>query len=278
MCRFDPGMEEFRRLLDCLGLSWQGYRRVRKGIKKRIRRHMQESGYATSEQYLVALEQDKELRTESERLMTVSISRFFRDRALWHALEKKILPDIIERNREKIRVWFAGCACGEEVFSFAILWDQLQGQFNTLPVLEALATDMNTVYLEKAKEGVFSRSSLKEVPDEVRAKYFLRQEGEERYRIMPLFRMGITWKLHNLLHDPPDESFDIIFLRNNLLTYYKPEISRPALQKIIACLMPGGYLVIGSHEKVPVNMENMLPFENFSYILQKKDRTQSSTI
>ena len=68
----------FGRLLEFLGLSWPGYRRVRKGVKKRVGRHMQA--------YLEKLMQNKEVRRQCERLMCVSISRFFRDRRLWEAL------------------------------------------------------------------------------------------------------------------------------------------------------------------------------------------------
>ena len=33
---------QFHQLLDRFGFSWAGYRRVRKGVKKRLARHMQE--------------------------------------------------------------------------------------------------------------------------------------------------------------------------------------------------------------------------------------------
>ena len=155
---------QFRQLLNRIGFSWRGYRRVRKGVKKRIRRHMKALGCQDFEAYLRALDNDKVLRAQCEVLMTVSISRFFRDRGFWEIFENQILPEIIDRNRDRVKVWFAGCACGEEVFSFTILWDRLQDRFQDLPDLKLLATDMNLVYLERARLGLFSRSSLKEVP------------------------------------------------------------------------------------------------------------------
>jgi chemotaxis protein methyltransferase CheR len=47
--------DSFRRLLNRLGLSWQGYAKVRKGVKKRIGRHMQELGLLTVDDYLRTL-------------------------------------------------------------------------------------------------------------------------------------------------------------------------------------------------------------------------------
>ena len=260
---------QFRQLLNRFGFSWRGYRRVRKGVKKRIRRHMRALGTQDFEAYLGALDNDEELRAEFEALMTVSISRFFRDRGFWETLENQILPEIVDRHREGVKVWFAGCACGEEVFSFAILWDRLQERFQVLPDHKLLATDMNLVYLERARLGLFSRSSLKEVPADVRTKYFERQE-ENQYRIAPSLQRGISWKRHNLLDDPPEGNFQLIFLRNNLLTYYEKELKAPALEKVISCLVPGGLLIIGSHEKLPLETNDLLPYNGHSYVFQKK--------
>ena len=122
---------QFRELLHRFELSWDGYRKVRKGVKKRIRRHMQQLKCQNVRDYFVALEKDKEQRRQCERLMTVSISRFFRDRGLWLMLENEVLPCIIDNNKALVKVWSAGSACGEEVYSFKILWDRLRERFES---------------------------------------------------------------------------------------------------------------------------------------------------
>ena len=266
---------QFRRLLNHFGLSWRGYRRVRKGVKKSIRRHMKALGYKDFEAYLMAIDNDKALREKCEVLMTVSISRFFRDRGFWETLENQILPEIIHGNRERVKVWFAGCACGEEVFSFTILWDRLRDRFQALPGLKVLATDMNLAYLERAQLGLFSLSSLKEVPADVRTRYFKRQEKANQYRIAPSLERGISWRPHHLLHDPPDRSFHLIFLRNNLLTYYEEALKAPAFEKVLDCLVPGGLLIIGSHEKLPLETSDLLPYSEYSYVFQSRDLSRN---
>ena len=60
---------------------------MRKGVKKRIHRHMQELGCRNVEAYLLALDEDREVKEQCERLLTVSISRFFRDRGLWQTVD-----------------------------------------------------------------------------------------------------------------------------------------------------------------------------------------------
>jgi len=258
--------QQFRQLLNRFGLSWKGYRRVRKGIKKRIRRHMQQLGCRDLETYLRSLGHNQELRQQCERLMTVSISRFLRDRQLWHNLERQILPHIIEKNKERVIVWFAGCACGEEVYSFKIAWQSALTHSKCHPNLEILASDMNSDYLEKAETGIYSRSSLKEVPDKVRAAHFEQQNGERYFVLSPSMKNGILWRIYNLLDDPPEKDFNLIFLRNNLLTYYGHELKKPAFRRIIQRLLPGGFLIIGAREKIPVKISHLIPFKGLPYI------------
>jgi chemotaxis protein methyltransferase CheR len=261
--------QQFRRILDFLGLSWNGYRKVRKGVKKRISRHMLQIGFRGVDELLSAMETEWELRKQVENLMTVSISRFFRDRGLWQALEKHILPEIIEKKYEKVNVWSAGCACGEEAYSFKILWDTMEGDFERFPDLELWATDMNPLYLDKARAGVHPASSLKELPADIRSQYFYPAKGDH-FAVTDSLKEGILWKVQNFLFDdPPQTEFQIIFLRNNLLTYYKDKIRKYALGRIVEDLAPGGFLIIGSHEKLPAERQALVLFPPHPNIFQK---------
>lgn len=107
---------EFRMLLGHLGLSWPGFRKVRKGVKKRVRRHMVKLNCSDVEEYLLELDRSIEVRRQCERLMTVSISRFFRDKGMWAVLGEEILRGLMNTHLEKISIWSAGCASGEEVY------------------------------------------------------------------------------------------------------------------------------------------------------------------
>ena len=91
--------QQFRQLLNKLGLSWDGYRKVRRGVKKRICRHMQQLGCRTMKEYFFALDQSKDARQDCERLMTVSISRFFRDPTFWESLEDDVLANLATKDR-----------------------------------------------------------------------------------------------------------------------------------------------------------------------------------
>ena len=259
----------FRQLLDYFNYSWEGYRRVRKGVKKRITKQMLQLKCRNIDEYFSLLNKDGEVRQQCECLMTVSVSRFFRDRLLWKIIEDHIVPNIIEDNRKKVKFWAAGCACGEEVYSFKILWESLQSRFDYIPELEIWATDMNPVYLRRAKDAIYSLSSLKEVPQELREIYFIHHEEEGFFRVAPSLKKGILWKVHNLLFELGEFNFQIIFLRNNILTYYKDELKQAAFNKVMDSLAQGGFLIIGSHEKLPIESRDLLPFGDQVYIFKK---------
>jgi chemotaxis methyl-accepting protein methylase len=265
--------QQFRQLLNLFGFSWKGYRKVRKGVKKRINRHMKELNCRNMSAYLAELEKEDEVRQHCEILLTVSISRFFRDREFWLTLEKKLLPELIRKKRTRIKVWSAGCACGDEVYSFKIVWDRLQKSFANVPELEITATDINPVYIDKARAGIYSPSSLKEVKKEFQSIYFKRKEKKKLYEVKASLGWDISWKIHHLLSDPPDSDFDIIFLRNNVLTYYEDRLKEKAFKKVLNSLAPNGLLIIGSHEELPFETADLNGVAPHSFVFRKEKKT-----
>ena len=81
--------KQFCQLLNRFGFSWAGYRRVRKGVKKRVTRHMHNIRCRNIEEYIETIEKDRETQLQFERLMTVSISHFFRDIRLWEMIQER---------------------------------------------------------------------------------------------------------------------------------------------------------------------------------------------
>jgi chemotaxis protein methyltransferase CheR len=262
---------DFRRLLKELGLSWRGYRRVRKGVKKRITRHMRRRGFESLDKYLEGLEGDERLMNECRQLMTVSISRFFRDRNLWKFLQEEILPGLSALHPTALKVWSAGCASGEEVYSLKIVWETLKGSMSSPPELQVLATDMNPDYLLRAKTGLYPESSLKEVEPPLKSKYFQTIEKESFYRINDQLKPGVEWREHDLLFDPPPACcFQLIFLRNNLLTYYEERGAIEGLRRLLESLESGGFLIIGANERLPAEVIGLDLHPRFRDVFQKQ--------
>jgi chemotaxis methyl-accepting protein methylase len=260
--------DQFKILLEYLQYSGSGYRRVRKGVKKRISRHMQQLGCRNVTEYLKILDLEPGTRQECELLMTVSISRFLRDRRLWEMLENRWLPDMIANAPPVIKVWSAGCACGEEVYSLKIIWERLAQRFEHLPTLDLLATDRHPQYLARARAGIYNRSSLREVAPDWREIFFESRKGNRQYLVKDHLKSRIRWVIHHLSTDPPERDFKIIFLRNNILTYYRKEAQKKALKGILKSLSPQGLLIIGCHESIPFQPVTLNAVPEFSYVFQ----------
>jgi chemotaxis protein methyltransferase CheR len=266
---------QLRQILLALGLSWKGYRKVRQAAKRRLDRFMQEQGIRSMDSFLSALATNPDLKKEAQRIATVSISRFFRDRDLWAALENQIFPLLLVQTPRQIKVWSAGCARGEEAYSIRILWEEFSRRHRAMPSLDLWATDLNGEFLARAQAGSFSLSSMKEVREEWRRRYF-EPAAPFLLAIVPPLKNGIQWKIHDFIADePPQKDFSLIFLRNNLLTYYQEEIKKSALGKILQGLRPGGFLIIGSHEKLPEEMAGWMPSELHSSIYQKASANET---
>ncbi len=262
--------ERFREVLRYFGLSWEGYRRVRRGVKKRLQAHMLALGTRSVKEYLERLEADPAEGREAERLLRVSISRFFRDVVLWHGLAQDVLPELTRRGGGPVRVWSAGCGCGEEAYSFRMIWQALGERIGGLPELELWATDASPDFLDKAREAVYGAGSLKEVPEEWRRACFDRRPRGNRFSLHRELKRDIRWRVHDLVREePPAAGFHLVFLRNNLLTYYEKKVRDPVFQRIASALGPEGILILGKKERLPGEEGSLVPLIGCPYAYKK---------
>ncbi len=239
----------FRKLLDELGYSWEGYRRVRKGVMKRLTNHMHRLDIRSADGYLDRVRSEPEIRREVRLLLTVSISRFFRDRPLWAFIQETVIPHMIWGNPPLVRAWSAGCALGQEAYSFKMVWLLYQEERGPLPPLSLMATDINEDYLNRAARGIYEKRVLRDVPEAHRKKFFVRHP--DHYGASEALKENIAWRVHDLCgEEPAAHGFDLIFMRNNILTYLNKEQQRAPVEKVINALAPGGFLIIGDREHI----------------------------
>ncbi len=269
--------DSFRKILQFFNLSWRGYRRVRKGVKRRLAKHMEACGCRSMDEYLQFLEKNGRANRVAQELLTVSISRFFRDTRLWEVMENCVIPKTEKSTgtpgAQAVRAWSAGCSCGEEVYSLKILWHLLRGKNPHLPSLQILATDSNPEVLRKAQMAVYPQSSLKNLPSQVLDEAFFK-EGKD-FVLREEFKKGIHWKQHDFIREPPPaQSFHMIFLRNNLLTYYGHTLQTRSLWAILETLRPEGFLVIGQNETLPVEPDFLKTCIEYRFIFQKLRHNQ----
>jgi chemotaxis protein methyltransferase CheR len=239
--------------LPSLGFRWAGYRKVRRQVCKRIGRRLRALDLPDLAAYRSLLESTPSEWRALDGLCRIPISRFWRDRAVFDFLAAALLPRIAaeaEREREsEVRVWSAGCASGEEPYSLAIAWELGAAAAPPPPPLRLLATDADEFLLERARQGCYRAGSFKDLPPAFREAAF--DETDGLFCVRERFRAGIEFRHEDIREAMPEGPFRLVLCRNLAFTYFDRDGQRNALERIAARLVPGGYLVIGTHESLP---------------------------
>ncbi|MGZ5177109.1 MAG: CheR family methyltransferase, partial [Burkholderiales bacterium] len=241
-------------VLPRLGLRWAGFRNVRLLVCKRVVKRLRELGLSDLSAYRSRIEGDDAELQKLDEMCRIPISRFYRDRNIFSALEHDVLPVVaaqaVAQGRRELRCWSACCASGEEPYTVAVLWHlRIAPLFPSL-ALRILATDVDSKALNRARHGWYSASSMKELPEGVLCAGFERS-GDE-YCVRSAFRT-VEFLQQDIRRNAPDGFFDLILCRNAVLTYFMPDEQKRIMTRVIARLRPGGALVIGLHESLPVS-------------------------
>lgn len=221
-------------------------------------------------------------QAEIERLachFTVGETYFFRDTGSFRALEKHILPRLIELGIDKgksLRIWSAGCSTGEEAYSVAILLSQMLKDISDWNIT-ILASDINIISLNRLQEGRYTEWSFRNVPNEIKEKYF-KKTGNNRYEILPYLKKMITENYLNLAEDSypsllnNTNAMDLILCRNTLM-YFEPHQLEKAVEKLKKSLVDGGYLMVGASEHFQIQGTHFKALSYPEAIIHQKQET-----
>ncbi|MEW6604441.1 MAG: protein-glutamate O-methyltransferase CheR [Thermoproteota archaeon] len=234
----DPDLELIlRRIAD--GDGTQKYRTS--FLVRRIEHRMRAKKIQSYREYDRLLSSDPKEYVELTSLFSVTVTEFFRDIELFELLKSNILPSL----SNEIKIWCAGCATGEEPYSVAIVASELQrisGQR-----ISILATDINPDSIMVATAGIYEEKSLKNMPAELKAKYF-RKVGENSWQVDSKIRDSVVYNVNDLDKSaPPASDLDVILCRN-VMIYFDSGSRERLLQKFYDALKPKGYFVMGQSE------------------------------
>jgi two-component system CheB/CheR fusion protein len=218
-------------------------------IRRRILRRMALRGLQTPEEYLALLRADAAEVQNLYQDFLIRVTQFFRDPEAFEALREKVFPALVADRPagQPIRVWVAGCATGEEVYSLTMcLLEYLDGRPDGVGV-KVLATDLNEAALEKARAGIYLDNIEIDVSPERLRRFFVRSEGH--YQISKSVRDVCVFSRHNLAADPPFSRLDLVSCRN-VLIYMDAALQRRVLPLLHYALNPDGFLFLGTSENV----------------------------
>lgn len=257
MSSLSKGISFLQWALPKLGYRWEGFRKPRDQVFKRIRGRMQQleltGGYSEYRKYLQNYPGEwKHL----DKLCDVTISKFFRDRRVWEFIRDRLFTDLL-RNRDEwtVNIWSAGCCNGEEAYSLAIICEQLAKNSQIHSIGEGifiLASDRNPDVLKRARDGRYPSGALKELKKEEVSTFFYKIEDEENdFRIEDRLRRYISFEQRDISDKLPDMVFDLILCRNLVFTYFTEKRQNQFLDQLKPHLSPSGYFVVGSNEIIP---------------------------
>jgi chemotaxis protein methyltransferase CheR len=209
------------------------------------------------------MRRDPTEREALRSLLVVTISRFFRNARVFRFLSREVLPRLAGKEAAAT-AWSAGCAAGEELYSLRIAWEELPGE---KPSLRLIATDVDPVSLERAAAGRYPESSLREVPDALRRKYFERED--QWYRVREEVRRSVSFRKMELMQDGSPGRFDLILCRNTAFTYFGPDQRMSVARMFGESLEEGGYLVLGRTETLPEESADLFEIAGREYRLRE---------
>ncbi|RAP76384.1 CheR family methyltransferase [Paenibacillus montanisoli] len=212
-------------------------------MKRRLTTLREKYGYGNFAAYWIALEKDKTLMNEFLDRMTINVSEFWRNPSRWEAMEKKFLPELVKTNA-RVKIWSAACSTGEEPYTLSMIISEL----GALERTSILATDLDSIVLQKAMQGVYQDRSVRDVPRTYKNKYFTKQDGDY-FAVASQLKRNIAFRQHNLLHDRFESGFDVIVCRN-VMIYFTEEAKHTLYHKFSKALRPGGLLFVGSTEQI----------------------------
>lgn len=242
---------EIQLLLDAVylkyGYDFRGYAEA--SLKRRILRNLAFSGYRSISELLQHVLYDKSCFEKLLLDLSINVTDMFRDPLFYKAMREKVVPGL--KKLPFIKVWHAGCASGEEVYSMAILFFEEGLQ----PKTRVYATDFNEKILIAAKQGMYSLEKMQTYTSNYHQSGGTASFGDyyaashDHAAIHASLKKNIVFAHHNLASDGPFGEMDLILCRN-VLIYFNQDLQNRVFHLFRDSLSQGGYLCLGSRESL----------------------------
>ena len=235
------------------GYDFRNYSKA--SVRRRVRHHLKKSGLSTVSEMLHKVLYDRLFFEKLLLDLTINVTEMFRDPDFFKVLRETVLREL--RGKDFIKVWHAGCATGEEVYSMAILLREV-GFYKNFRIY---ATDTNAAVLETARQGIFPLEKMKDY-----TRNYIRSGGcaafasyyTARYKhalIHQDLKKNIVFSHHNLVTDGVFGEMDLILCRN-VLIYFNRVLQDRVLQLFRDSLDCQGFLCLGPKETIRFSTVN----------------------
>lgn len=232
-------------LLELYGYDFTDYSKA--SIKRRVSRLFYLDKFESFAEFRYKVKSDPAYLKRFVEEITVNVTEMFRDPFFYKVLRTEVLP--LLATYPLIRIWHAGCSTGEEVYSMAIVLKEA----NLLHKSLLYATDINPDVLNRAMEGIFPLSPMKQYSEN----YILSGGNADfssyyiaRYNLAKFdeqLRNKVIFATHNLVSDRSFNEFQLILCRN-VLIYFNKDLQEKVFKLFDQSLDMLGFLALGSKE------------------------------
>jgi len=251
MEKYEIESVEIKLLLDAIferyGYDFKSYARA--PIERRLCNFMEDSGFNYISEMIPKLMYDESFFAKLVSAFSILVSDMFRDPHFYRSVRDNILPFL--KTYPFFKIWHAGCAGGEEVYSMAIILREA-GLYDRATIY---ATDFNNTALKKAKEGIYNIEKVKQYTSNYQDAggiYSFSDYYHAQYEAIimdPSLKKNITFASHNLAMDQVFSEMHMIFCRN-VLIYFDKDLQNRVLKLFIDSLIHGGFLCLGTKERI----------------------------
>lgn len=230
--------------------EWYGYdfsEYSRASLKRRVNRICSIDKFPSFAELRFRIKSDERYFRRFVQEITVNVTEMFRDPGFYKTLRTKILP--VLATYPFIRIWHAGCATAEEVYSMAIMLSEMKLLSKSL----LYATDINPTVLEQGKKGIFPLSQMKTYSTN-----YLEAGGTQEFssyysaiydhaKMEDHLKEKMIFATHNLVSDSSFNEFQLILCRN-VLIYFDKDLQERVFRLFDSSLENLGFLALGSKE------------------------------
>ena len=250
--------EEFRRISTFItteyGIKLPDFKKTM--VEGRLHKRLRATGIDSFKDYIdiVFSERGKNELLEMVDAISTNKTDFFRESGHFDFLNDHLLPEFLNSAKSKLKIWSAAASSGEEIYSIAMMIEEFRAKENGARLnYSILGTDISIEKLRSAITAVYHEDRIKDVPIEVRNKYFLKSKdvSKRTVRIIPSLRSKVEFKRQNLMDHSygVGDDFDIIFCRN-VLIYFDKDLQERVINKLCSKLSVGGYFFLGHSESI----------------------------
>lgn len=216
-------------------------------IRRRVKHFMAKTDFEKISDATSRVLHDQEFFQLLLEDFSVAVTEMFRDPDVYALLRREVIPFL--RTYPFLKVWHAGCASGEEVYSLAILLKE-EGLYDRTTIY---ATDFNELVLEKARQGVYHIRDVKRYLDNYHhagGTGSLQDYFDAHYDSVIMaqsLKKNITFARHNLVTDQVFGEMHLILCRN-VMIYFDRDLQGRVLSLFDESLIRGGFLCLGKKE------------------------------